>query len=194
MEFRLTYEGPLYADKFGKPRAKHKHDIRRVFHKQLRGLWDHHPVLKGFKDVRPHTLGGKSIYEDLADKFHQDGYRFLPLVTRGNSLLCRIQILMLRPGEPGGVLSAGDIDNRLKTLFDALRKPSGTGELAGAIPEADEDPFFCLLEDDKFITHAAVETDSLLKPVTGDAMVQLVIKVRVRSYGGPAMSQIFDGG
>jgi hypothetical protein len=38
--------------------------------------------------------------------------------------------------------SGGDIDNRLKVLFDALRIPTDCSELAGVIKEADEDPYF----------------------------------------------------
>lgn len=52
----------------------------------------------------------------------------------------------------------GDIDNRLKTLFDALRLPNQTNELVGYDnPAPDENPFFCLLEDDSLITHVSVE-------------------------------------
>ena len=92
---------------------------------------------------------------------------------------------MLRLGEPGGLLSAGDLDNRVKTLFDALRKPKSKSELGGVVPAEDEDPFFCLLEDDSLITHTNVETDTLLEPVEGlPSDVRIVVAVTVKPYGG----------
>ena len=39
-----------------------------------------------------------------------------------------------------------DIDNRLKTLFDALKVPSSRELLSDAEPVDDETPFFCLLQ------------------------------------------------
>src|SRR5438105_10912291 len=101
-------------------------------------------------------------------------------------LICSIDILLLRPDPPGKVLVSGDIDNRLKTLFDALRLPKGAQELVGYDkPEVDEKPFFCLLEDDSLITHVSVETDVLLQP-TGTRFdindTRIVIAVRLRPY------------
>jgi hypothetical protein len=37
-----------------------------------------------------------------------------------------LNILFLRADIPGKVVQSGDIDNRLKTLFDALRMPQPT--------------------------------------------------------------------
>jgi hypothetical protein len=54
VEFRLTYEGPLYAaSNSGPRRPRHKHEIRRVFHKQLRTFWGGHPFLKNAIVVDP---------------------------------------------------------------------------------------------------------------------------------------------
>ena len=49
-----------------------------------------------------------------------------------------------------------------KTLFDALRMPKNLGETGKVAPQADESPFFCLLEDDRLITEVRVTTDRLL--------------------------------
>jgi hypothetical protein len=96
---------------------------------------------------------------------------------------------------PGSVLQSGDIDNRLKTLFDAFRLPHSVDELGGNLePQADEDPFFCLLEDDKLITHVAVETDVLFQP-TGDRFdpndSRLVISVKIRPYDSNPSNSAF---
>ena|ERR1700720_2532445 len=44
MEFRLTYEGLLLGASGNNKRAKHKHEIRKVFHKQLRRIFEIHPA------------------------------------------------------------------------------------------------------------------------------------------------------
>jgi len=89
------------------------------------------------------------------------------------------------PGVPL-IHSGGDIDNRLKVLFDGLRVPENSSEVAGAVKSPDEDPyFFCLLEDDALITDVAVTTDTLLTPcpIGQENDVHLVIKVKVRPTG-----------
>jgi hypothetical protein len=96
---------------------------------------------------------------------------------------------MLRAGVPGSVLY--DVDNRLKTLFDALRKAHGSDELGAATaggqitPQKNEHPFLVLLEDDSLITHLAVTTDQLLEPVEGcprDEAVRLFVDVTLQPY------------
>ena len=73
----------------------------------------------------------------------------------------------------------GDIDNRIKTLFDALKVPS-KADLDVERPESTE-PFFCLLEDDALITNFSVETDRLLgTPSMPANQVHLVIEVTVK--------------
>jgi hypothetical protein len=60
----------------------------------------------------------------LASKHALYGWNFVPLVTAELSLLCNLEILMLRRVDPGKLIqSSGDIDNRIKTLFDALQIP-----------------------------------------------------------------------
>ena len=189
MEFRLTYEGPLYAaSNSGSRRAKHKHEIRKAFHRQLRALWQGHPFLKQAIVVDPQygarVAGRKLLREELADKYARCGYSFVPLVTPDLSISCRLDILCLRPGRPGEIIQSGDLDNRIKTLFDALRIPENRDELAGYTePQEDENPFFCLLSDDRLIGHVSLETDFLLAPTSPDADandVRLIIRVELR--------------
>jgi hypothetical protein len=124
------------------------------------------------------------------------GFLWQPLIRGGvHSLVCRLDILMLRHGGKGGVLT--DIDNRLKTLFDALRlveRPEelpkdSEGKRVG--PTDDERPFYTLLENDGLITALSVDTDTLLEPtmdpITGKEVpmenaVRLFITVTARPY------------
>jgi hypothetical protein len=58
--------------------------------------------------------------------------------------------------------------------------PQNCDEVQGA-PEQDDDPFFCLLEDDRLITEVKVTTDRLLAATAIDASVndvRLVVHVQ----------------
>jgi hypothetical protein len=190
MQFRLTYEGQLLGASRNDTRAKHKHEIRKAFHPQLKRLWsfgwlsqwEHWP--ENTIKSPPNQRQKIHMSAALAENFSRNGYRFVPLCTEALTLLCRVDVLFLRPDAPGSLIKSGDLDNRLKTLFDALRMPGSADELGGySQPEADEDPFYCLLEDDKLISHVSVETDILLQPTLGsidsnDARLVLTITVR----------------
>lgn len=134
----------------------------------------------------------------MADLYRENGYRFVPLVREDWHLFCDIQVLFLRHDIPGSVIQAGDIDNRIKTLLDALRKPHSAAELKGhETPQADEAPFFVLLEDDKLVTSLSVDTDTLLTskpngPADGRD-VHLVITVSVRPYYTTMFNLSFAG-
>ena len=198
MEFRLTYEGPLRSSNAGRDerpsRKEHKHAIRKVFHAQLKQLWEITPFLRRGGGTGPvgmvdegYVSPATSI-DALAQRHAHYGFSFVPLVTEELNLRCGLDILYLRRAKPGAVLqNTGDIDNRLKTLFDALQIPDANQGYSNMTPSPDEVPFFCLLENDKLITKVAVETDLLLQDVAnpdGDAEndAKLVITVRVRPH------------
>jgi hypothetical protein len=197
MEFRLTYAGPLYAtqrDAAPGQKPKHvenKHNIRVSFHGQLKNLWEF-PPLKQVK--RPPVIVDGSVPEfqepavtpeKIAMKYSIPPFKFVPLVTLELDLLCELEILLLRPDRPGQVYWAGDIDNRLKTLLDALRVPEINEGYDQRHPLPDGGALYCLLEDDKLITKLSVETDRMLEPVgiaSDMANVRLFITVRIRPF------------
>ncbi len=202
MEFRLVYEGPLRAAG-SNTRSAEKHEIRKQLHKQLANLWRaipnlnirtaEHSILQappsrldkeGRRTVTmAAAIGQKSLLETLGQQFDIAGFKFVPLVCKHLKLSCGLDILFLRRDMPGAVIhSGGDLDNRLKVLFDALRVPADN-ELAGVKKDAAEEPyFFCLMEDDALITEVAVTTDTLLTPCDegNENDIHLVIKVKVR--------------
>lgn len=197
MEFRLTYAGKLLAHRGG--RSLHIHAIRQVFHQQLKSLWNEHPVLyrdpsSGDTDPDPESLWEKT--------FPQNGYNWKPIVTKSNGLICALDILMLRKGLPGRVQT--DIDNRLKTVFDALRMPASAEVSIKTTCEEDrslkpeQDPFFVLLEDDQLITRVSITSDMLLEPVAEvtrpEDAVRLVINVNIRPYRVTWLGLGFVGG
>jgi hypothetical protein len=171
VEFRLIYKGILPSEGSGK-HVKEKHLIRKQIHSQLRELWYGHDFLKRY--TKPGYVDGvpdesRSDISVMASKFVRDKYRFVPLVCEHFGAACSLDILFLRRDGPGNLIrTGGDIDNRIKVLFDGLRIPKHTNELSGIPPEEGEDPFFCLLEDDALITDIKITTDRLLIPQQGD--------------------------
>ena len=85
----------------------------------------------------------------------------------------------MRKEEPGSlILQGGDLDNRIKTLFDGLKVPSEDDMKAGS-PDDPSKPFFCLLEQDALIDRFSVTPDRLLTDGSVHD-VHLVIGVTVR--------------
>ena len=70
-------------------------------------------------------------------------------------------------------------------MLDALKVPNDPGALPkDASPAADEDPFFCLLEDDNLVTSLNIKTDRLLEPNIPPSAVLLLIHVRTKPTVG----------
>ena len=159
MEFRLLYEGQLLGASRNSTRADAKHAMRRMFHPQLRRLWEQSPTLRTMlrflssewlnhhQETIPNDEPLRSWHEAelerfgqsyLAEKWARYGYNCIPLITEEVCLRCSLEITFLRPEESGAVIQGGDIDNRIKTLFDALRLPKTIGEVNREKPTDDK--------------------------------------------------------
>ena len=175
MEFRLVYAGRLPAASQSDTRRADKNRIRRELAKQLRELWVTHPRLRdrmtNTVEWEPSQYGTNpdpsrqwTFAERRSRRFCRGGRYFCPLIANDSGGACGLDILFLRRDHPGNIIrSGGDVDNRIKVLFDALRMPATDDEIDGNL-ESDDDPFFCLLEDDRLITDVRVTTDRLLMP------------------------------
>ena len=198
VEFHLVYSGNLLKGAGTNKRSYEKHSIRRQLHAQLKRLWETHPALKEYaaKTVERDDDGNilvspKPFLDYLADGYATGGVRFIPLITEPNGLICSLDILLLRPEAPGTILhSAGDIDNRIKTLIDALRIPAHPQEIKSRPnDEPDPNPMYCLLQDDKLITTLRVKTDRLLLPEVAsvrDAVLVIHVETtQMDPFGSP---------
>ena len=198
LEFRLLYEGAVLSASRINTRAGEKHMLRKEFHKQLKRLWEtKYPLIGRTAPTIPRPLnavnsptieGGFLAYRDVvADKFSYHGYKFVPIVTEDLFLTCSLAFLWLRPEEPKLLMQGGDLDNRIKTVFDSLRMPSveEAAELKNDYPsEPDETPMYCLMQDDKLVAEIKVTADQLLL-LPGTAKLKandtfLVVHVRVK--------------
>lgn len=173
MRLTLHYRGSLYAN--GTP--THKHELRQAFHTQLRTLWAQKPLVD-----RTMLLAPGKADDEYSLLRPMGGFTFVPLVNVAMDSIAELSLTLLRPEAPGNLLTqGGDIDNRLKTLFDALSMPRHANALPrGASPSQDETPFYCLLEDDNLVTAVQVRTEQLLEPISESSLVDLFIFVRTR--------------
>jgi hypothetical protein len=171
MEFRLFYRGPLKPN----GNVEQKHNIRGCFHKQLLELWQQRPLCDHREFLEfPAKPGGISIVRTVGQ------YRFASLVTKCLDTTAALDILFLRPEAPGSLITAGgDIDNRIKTLLDAMRMPQEPKEIPqGAQPPA-EGVFFCVLENDSLVTSLSVTTDRWLVPSVSVDKSDVILVIRV---------------
>lgn len=192
MEFRLIYRGQLPAESGSEKRKKNKNEIRKVFHVQMAELWKQSMLGSGGSmafSSNPNVPLGRTIEEiaenhKIANK-HNDIYRFVPFIGERYGVSCALDVLFMRRDQPGGLIKhGGDIDNRLKVLFDALRMPQSSDELPETAPGADENPFFCLMQDDKYVTGVNVTTDRLLVPPdssSGERIHDVVLVISVKT-------------
>jgi hypothetical protein len=138
MKLVLHYRGKLNAK--GKP--NHKHMLRRHFHHQLATLWKQEPLIGQPNLLKERTKKGNySLLRPLG------AFIFVPLISNEMNVIAELNITMLRPESPGNLIThGGDVDNRLKTLFDALTMPQHENAIPkGVTPDGDEIPFYFLL-------------------------------------------------
>ena len=208
MKFRLTYSGSVKSSG-NKPKPGNKHELRLAFHEQLSVLWKVNPVLSELSQHESPTLERaisgdfvaaldealsddlhpqKYPYSELLQKKHKrHGVNWHPLVTTENNLLCELSILLLRPNDGKSVIQGGDIDGRVKTIFDSLCIPEN-GDVLSKFP-MHKGVFYTLLSDDTLISKVSVETDELLlldqHRSNSDSDAQLLIEVNTRRRNDP---------
>ncbi len=180
MDLTLFYRGPLVAN--GKPDDKHL--IRSYLHPQLKELWEHEPLSRMKELLDPdrkpeNPPGGNSLI------FESGGHSFACLVSKRLHTTASLDITLLRPEKIGNILTqSGDLDNRLKTLLDALSMPRHENQISKAWqPSAEEIPFYCLLEDDGLVTRVNIDSRRWLNPsARSDSEVVLLIHVRTTTH------------
>jgi hypothetical protein len=184
VRFVLLYDGPLPAN--GSPSAKNH--VRLELTPQLQQLWQYEHSLSNLRQVHPQIRGAHGEHN------------FVPIVTAEHSLVCQLEITLLQPGEPGTVLhhGGGDLDNRLKTLFDSLGVPN-QDQLAGLPPVTQAfldhavpmPNIYVLLEDDSRITRLDVRIERFLK-AGNPHDVHVFVAVTIRPTQVTEVNKVFS--
>jgi hypothetical protein len=178
VQFRLLYRGSLPSDSSRRDDAHRvrmvevKSRIRAYLHPQIRDFWQSHPALSvpGGVFAAKYTERSLSFWDYYADQYKVVSasnhiHKFAPLITAKDYNGCAVNVLFLRRDMPNTpLIHQGDLDNRIKVLFDALKVPKGN-ELVDEPQPLDQRPCFCLVEDDRYIDHVSVTTDRLLAPL-----------------------------
>ncbi len=176
VEIALNYRGPLPNSRSnGAKLAKTR--IRQQLHHQFDGLCRNSDL---FRDALRDDLAHATIksgdqraevsgapYGSFYIVEFRGGVQFVPLLSRWNRRVCELTVQLWRRADPGEILDpGGDVDNRVKTLFDGLRIPHSEDEIhptAGTFGRC-----FCLLEDDALITKLTISTHKMYRPIEGD--------------------------
>jgi hypothetical protein len=199
-----------------------KHEIRLELHPQLKRLWKTNSGLSKFaqfmaqywaekypdwwRELRPGPDGIPSNWTEeelfetgmryLAAKWDRSGRGYIPVVAEEMNIRCSLDILFLRPEEAGMIIKGGDLDNRMKTLFDALRVPINLAEAGGEKGNEGDEPIYCLLEDDRLISEVRIVTDQLLMLPHSKEFhandVFLVIDVKLTTPNQSKYGWVFD--
>lgn len=185
MEFTLTYRGSLPSSQSDGKKKELQFDMRQDFHRQLQEVWEHFPLLGGKRrlDSLPERTSGQPFHAWYKQRVR--GFAFVPLVITGANLrlACALKIKLLSRDVGSIITNNGDLDNRMKVLFDALTVPQFSQLPDDAKPTDDQNPFLCLLGDDKLITNLTVDTGKLHRPAAADdrrnhAEVDITVTVR----------------
>ena len=190
MEFTIHYRGPLLGAQSDN-RVKEKQKVRLALSPQLGEFWGRDPRFN-FHDLNklqivntkagridiPRPIKGQ---EGFHYQYTLGGFCFIPLITKALEADCALNIRFHRPQDAGSIIYAdGDLDNKLKVLFDALRIPREMTELGKSTPEQNSDNrVFCLLEDDGLITRLTIDSKRLLGPPREPNYVELEIDVTI---------------
>jgi hypothetical protein len=168
--FTQIYEGPMTPN----AKAPEVHRIREQLHAQLRELWTYAPLSE--------ARGPDGFFGDVDPTLEVAGQHYLPIVHEVLRLRAELNVIMLRPDVPGRIVrQGGDVDNHLKTLFDALSAPSQAGQVQPSeLGTSPEDPIHVLLQDDSLITKVTVETDRHLAP-PNNRELRILVQVITRA-------------
>ncbi|MGC1779489.1 MAG: hypothetical protein WBB34_16250 [Xanthobacteraceae bacterium] len=207
MKFTLIYDGDLPASG-NKSKPQEASQIRNEFHHQLADLWDSHVVFRQLARtartipnpgagyyVGREPIWSQSKLPDWNDPISplREGQTdfcaaitvpnvasFIPIVRNSLHLACAVDILFLRHEEPYNLMrQGGDLDGRIKTLFDGLKMPDPKNQYVGLAPTAE--PLYVVLEDDALISDFSIRSGRLLGNRSKDKhRVRLTIDITIK--------------
>ncbi|MBN2676406.1 MAG: hypothetical protein JXR30_04110 [Alphaproteobacteria bacterium] len=171
MKFKLIYKGEVKIHP--KRRAHHIHDIRMKLDCQLKRLTEIPPYSKLQNYIHSEKDNKKTIVRTVS------GIEFVPIISPELNLLAELEVQILHPELLG--TPRADIDNRMKTLLDALRRPQDIHE----VPEDAQrgQRIYTLLDDDHLVTKITVNTSHWLANRNPEDLL-IIITVNIRASRG----------
>lgn len=192
MRFSLKYEGPLKSSNSRKTHVADKNRLRWHFSDQLerlliRGNFSRLPVNDNYKAIMQSEEGGglKLNLKNISGAEFTDVWYFA-VIDRSFDVACSLSVRMDRPERPGHLFETsgenmGDLDNRFKTLFDALRMPHSKDEARPNEKDPEGWHCVCLFEDDSMVSNLTVSTHPSLEEMP-PGHVKLTIDVEIRAH------------
>ena len=171
MIFELLLSVEIASRSATKSRMRCIDNLREQIDAQMRRVWMASPLrqvdeTKRFRE-RANSKDGMSVVRKVG------GTRFIPLICEELQLAADLQVTFYEPtGSLGVAGDVADADNRLKTLFDALRAPHSTDEM-GRHDYGEE--CYTLLSDDRLIWAVRVNRVRLLREIDGSKQFTRVV-------------------
>ncbi len=173
MKFKLLYVGEVKINP--KKRSQHLQDIRDALSPQLKRLSEISPYNEIKKKLEKKGKAIKTV----------GGVDFCPLITQDLDLLAELDIQIMHPE----LLETprADIDNRMKTLLDALKRPQSSHEIAENMNR--DEVCYTLLDDDHLVTKMTINTSHLLYKEEAsnknhDYKLLIIITVNIKASKG----------
>lgn len=142
-------------------------------------------IVKGdFSRIPQEPDRGWRPIEDQVPTFK--GYSFFSAISKG-PVACNLAIRIERRGLPGSLFEHdGDLDNRLKTLLDALKVPRNENEVTDPPTSLNSQTKArgycpCLLEDDSMVTGLSITTIPSLESMS-KGHVRITIEVEIKAH------------
>jgi hypothetical protein len=148
MKFLLLYEGQIAPRQ--RANLEDIHAIRMALDPQIRALWEFSPLNVEAERLLRHEKGPDEI--GLVESRGTNA--FIPIVSKKIDLQCNLEITFLQRQAPGQLIGdGGDIDNRIKTLLDALAVPPFSQQEAFRLARLPAGQAVFLLVTGRFASH-----------------------------------------
>ena len=127
--------------------------------------------LRKLVKIQPFILD-KSVL--AGEAWNRNGYEFFPLAPFSSQCSASLKIRILDRQQRGYLIgSGGDIDNRLKTILDALRIPNEGTDMKGIAP-GNQNKVYTLLEDDRQVSSLSVEISRWMVDGPSDEVLVII--------------------